>query len=87
VVERQLPKLYVEGSIPFARSNKNKGLGLSAELFSLSHLLQVFSLRFNELQLLAAGPRDTDATTIGAAFISIAAKSICTAIWAEVDFR
>ena len=25
VVERQLPKLYVEGSIPFARSNAHKG--------------------------------------------------------------
>jgi hypothetical protein len=31
VVERKLPKLDVEGSIPFARSNKDNDLAATAE--------------------------------------------------------
>jgi hypothetical protein len=63
VVEHQLPKLSVVGSIPIARSNKIKGLAESLSPFSCRTCCKTFRLRFNGLQWLAAIPRDMSATT------------------------
>src|SRR5215510_5956642 len=48
VVERQLPKLYVVGSIPIARSNKISNLEHNEREFSVASPSQAFALIPND---------------------------------------
>ena len=62
MLENELPKLSVVGSIPIARSNKIKHLRHPAWYSPCRRLRQAFPLRFKDFQRLPADPRNMTAT-------------------------